>query len=95
LNLKFTNMKMSFGAMILVASLASECNAWWGKGHLIIARRAYDILLQENPTALAAAEAELIPLAASYPYLTRDENYHPFVECANFADSIKGKGYSW
>lgn len=36
-----------------------------------------------------------MPLKRHYPSLTEDEQYYPFVECATFADVIKGKGYSW
>ena len=34
-------------------------------------------------------------LEASESYLTRRENKHAFTECATFADSIKGEGYSF
>mmetsp|Transcript_42245 Transcript_42245/g.30424 ORF Transcript_42245/g.30424 Transcript_42245/m.30424 type:complete len:88 (-) Transcript_42245:1211-1474(-) len=85
----------SFAAIVLAAGITSECNAWWGTGHLIVARRAYDILLEEDPAALAAAEVELQPLAKYYSSITYDEGDYPFVECATFADNIKGKGYTW
>lgn len=85
----------SFAAIVLAAGITSECNAWWGTGHLIVARRAYDILKEENPTALAAAEAELSILPKYYSSLTKDEGDYPFVECATFADNIKGQGYTW
>lgn len=85
----------SFAAIILAAGITAECNAWWGTGHLIVARRAFDILSEENPAALAAANVELQSLARYYSDLTYDEGDYPFVECADFADNIKGKGYSW
>ena len=61
----------------------------------IAARRAYDILYVENPAALAAANAALGPLKRHYPDLTESEGNYPFVECATFADEIKGEGYTW
>ncbi len=39
--------------------------------------------------------AELENLETSESYLTRRENKHAFTECATFADSIKGEGYSF
>jgi len=38
---------------------------------------------------------ELEVLEKSDSYLTRRENKHAFTECATFADSIKGEGYSF
>jgi len=37
----------------------------------------------------------LVPLKRHYPDLTFKEGYHPFVECATFADVIMGLGYMW
>lgn len=34
-------------------------------------------------------------LKESHPSITESEGDHPFVECATFADEIKGEGYSW
>lgn len=61
--------------------------AWWGNGHLIVARIAYDIL---DPVILDKAHSVLAHLA---PY-TDMEGSHPFVECATFADEIKGRGWN-
>jgi hypothetical protein len=61
----------------------------------LAARRAYDLLQVENPAALEAANLALAPLKRHYPDITFSENNYPFVECATFADVIKGKGYSW
>ena len=35
------------------------------------------------------------PLKKYYPSITSEENQHPFTECADFADDIKGQGYSF
>jgi len=85
----------SFAAVLIAAGLFDATTAWWGNGHLLVARGAYDILQDEAPNALAAAEEELKPLKQYYSSLTTDENNYPFVECATFADNIKGQGYSW
>jgi hypothetical protein len=61
----------------------------------LAARRAYDLLEVENPAALNFANAALAPLKRHYPSITESEGNYPFVECATFADVIKGKGYSW
>lgn len=37
----------------------------------------------------------LAPLKRHYPEITKSEGSHPFVECATFADVIKGLGYTW
>ena len=42
-----------------------------------------------------AALTVLSTLKQSNPSLTTDEDDHPFTECANFADNIKGMGYSF
>ena len=59
------------------------------------ARRAYDLLSTENPTALKAAQDMLSSLKRHYPDITKNEKDHPFVECATFADIIKPLGYGW
>jgi hypothetical protein len=79
--------------MFVVSSVA--VNAWWDSGHLLTARRAYDLLEVENPYILGLVNAKLAPLKKDYPSITFEEGDHPFVECATFADVIKGRGYSW
>jgi hypothetical protein len=56
---------------------------------------AEQILEAEAPNSLAAAISELEVLQANYTTITKGENNHPFTECASFADSIKGQGYSF
>jgi hypothetical protein len=86
-------MYKSFASIVL---LATQAQAWWDKGHLIVARVAYDILEAEDPTALAGANALLAVLQADSDIQALNyENKYPFVECAPFADTIKGQGYSF
>jgi len=79
---------MSIAASVLV----NEANAWWGTGHLIVARIANELLLKESPTTLSKAESVLAILENSDPSYTKAEGEHPFVECTTFADDIKFKG---
>merc|ERR1712176_1562778 len=70
-------------------------NAWWGAGHVITARMAYDILQVENPKVINDVNTMLEYLKISDPKWTESENKYPFVECATFADEIKHKGGSY
>ena len=67
---------------------------FWQRGHLLVSRHAESILAEEDPIALENAIAELRNLT-SYSSLVKDEDEHPFTECAIFADNIKGKGMTW
>ena len=49
---------------------------------------------EENPEVLQAAVDQLAVLKESHPELVREDE-HPFTECAPFADTIKGQGYSF
>ena len=75
--------------------LLSTVSAWWETGHLLTARRAYDILSTDHPFVLEQAGAMLEPLKANYPEITENEKDYPFVECATFADVIMNLGYMW
>jgi len=79
----------------ITIAISGAANAWWDSGHLLTARRAYDILQTDHPDVLEAANAMLAPLKAHYPDLTKTEKDYPFVECATFADEIKNLGYGW
>jgi len=49
-------------ALIFIV-LATSVSAWWGKGHLLAARIAYDILEKESPdTTLSTVQRILKPL---------------------------------
>ena len=87
---------MKFAALALAGSIAGV-NAWWDKGHLIAARIAYDHLAAESPAALESANELLAILkdSSAGPLALEKENNYPFVECAPFADTIKGQGYSY
>ena len=56
---------------------------------------AFDKLTEENPKALAKANAELKALSEDNPKLTIKESDYPFVECATLADDIRMRGGSW
>jgi hypothetical protein len=80
---------------VATSTLFAYTNAFWGTGHLLVARQAQALLEQNDPYALSAALQVLAPLKTDYPTLTTDENLHPFTECALFADNIKSMGYSF
>lgn len=82
--------------ILTIATVIPAVTAWWDNAHLLTARIAYDILQTEAPQALAGANEVLAVLKATsdIPALTKEKNY-PFVECAPFADTIKGQGYSF
>ena len=78
-------------SIAVAGAIIGEAQAWWDKGHLIVARIAYDILQKENPTALAGANVKLAVLKKdSTIQALQSENLYPFVEAAPFADAIKG-----
>jgi hypothetical protein len=76
-------------------ALISSAQAWFGTGHLLTARVAYEILSKDSPSTITAIEDLLKPLKESDPSWTPSEGNHPMVECATFADEIKGKGGVW
>ena len=88
-------MKFITTSTLLLAGLASQVNAWWGQGHTLVARIAQDLLEQHSPDTLADVVKVLAVLKKSDPGWTEKEADHPMVECATFADDIKGKGGRW
>jgi hypothetical protein len=82
-------------ALIAAAIAVSQVEAFWGTSHLLVARRAQDLLQSQDNDAYQAVLAELAPLKENYPSITGDEGDHPMTECATFADDIKGQGYSF
>ena len=77
----------------LVLALAATVKAFNSETHLLIARVAYDILQEENPTALKAAESMLKSYSDS---ITADrEGSHKFVECVTWGDDSKRRGGGW
>lgn len=75
---------------MLLALSANSALAFYGTAHLLVARRAQDILAEFNPEILSKALVELETLRKSNPDLTSREDQHPFTECASFADDVKG-----
>ena len=55
----------------------------------IVARIAYDYIMEEDESVMERAEGILASLAQ----FTTMEDKHPFVECATFADAIKATGW--
>lgn len=79
-------------SLITFVSFLNLTNAWFGTGHLLVARIAHDILRETNPETLESVEILLSVLTKTNSTWTKDENKHPMVECATFADNIKGMG---
>ena len=77
---------------IVTLALLGQTNAWWGNGHLLVARVAYELLDQQT---ISQVEEILAVLKQSDPSWTHLEGEHPFVECVTFADDIKYKGGSY
>merc|ERR1712127_126519 len=80
---------------VAAAVAFGSANAFWGTSHLLVARRAQDLLQSQDNNAYKAVLAELQVFKDAYPDLTKDEKDHPMTECAVFADNIKGEGYSF
>lgn len=72
--------------------LTNSVQAWGGKGHLIVARIANDILEVDSPDTIEAIESILSVLKKSNPTWTIKEGKHSMVECVTFGDDIKRKG---
>lgn len=87
-------MKHLSALLFLTASL-DQAHAWWGNGHLMVARIGYDLLMAKNPEVVSEVNAILGVLKKSDPSWTTKEDKHPFVECVTFADDIKYKGGSY
>jgi hypothetical protein len=76
----------------VTSALINGASAWYGTGHLLVARIANDILEKESPQTIEDVEAALAVLKKSDPKLITSEDKHPMVECATFADELKAKG---
>jgi len=67
---------------------------WWDKPHHIVAKIAQDHLEMEDSFALSKANDLLDVLRNSsdvkIPALKKEDK-HSFVECATFADIVKGR----
>ena len=87
-------MKYQNSAFV-VAALVNQTGAWWGNGHLLTSRVAFEILSADSPDTISQVEEILSVLKASDPSWTKLEDHHPMVECVTFADEIKSKGGSY
>lgn len=84
--------------IVTFIALISSTNAWWGKGHLLVARIAYDLLnegSEGSPDTIVNVDEQLSYLEHSDPVYTKKEGDYPFVECTTFADDIKNSGGSY
>jgi hypothetical protein len=77
---------------IVTLALLGQASAWWGNGHLLVARVAYELL---DDSTIGQVEDILSILKKSDPKWTIKEGKYPFVECTTFADDIKYKGGSY
>ena len=82
-------MKYSIEVAFALAVLAGEAQAFWDKGHLLVARRAEMILAAEAPKVLEDALFALGQLRTNQPDLITSEGNHAFTECAVYGDEIK------
>ena len=76
----------------IASAIVGTTQAWWGQGHLLVARIAQDIMEKTSPETLDAVLDLLKPLKANDAGYTKAEDKHPFVECAVMADNIKYRG---
>lgn len=81
-----------FAALLNLSALAS---AWSINGHLYVANIAENLLAENAPSSLDAAN-EMFHYLCDYDaeYCTH-EDMHAFVECATFADDFKYHGEGW
>ena len=75
-----------------IAALLDQTNGWWGNGHLLTSRVAFEILQKDSPDTVTQVENILKVLKVSDPSWTKSEDTHPMIECVTFADDIKHKG---
>lgn len=87
-------MNKSLPILALVcAAQVSQILAWNSETHLMIARKAQDILQKTNPSALQKSE-ELLRKFTDYSSKNHEDKY-PFVECVTWPDDIKRIGGGW
>jgi len=78
--------------LALASAFVGTTQAWWGQGHLLVARIAQDILEKTSPESLDKVLDLLKPLKSNDAGYTKGEDKHPIVECATMADNIKYRG---
>lgn len=82
---------MSFKYLVASSLFAKQALAWWGTGHLMTARVAYDRLIATDNEEVIELVEEQLDVLRSFVHM---EQNHPFVECATFADFIKNSGFN-
>lgn len=81
--------------IITLCTLLASTQAWNRESHFLIARLAYDILIQESPDALSRANDLLAVAREMNATFNPEETRFYFVECANWADEIRSKDGKW
>ena len=86
---------MKVSAVLCSFLLAGMTRAWSINGHLFIANIAQNLLEENAPDALAAANDMLVAFAEYEPEDVTHEGDHAFVEASTFADDMKYHGEAW
>ena len=63
----------TFTTTVAIATLLNETGAWWGNGHMLTGRVAYEILLADSPDTITQVEDILSILKKSDPSWTKSE----------------------
>ena len=87
-----SNLNIRFTICLLLVNISLCFN---GHTHVLIARIAYNDLVENDQDALDKATDILKVLSNDLPNITYKEDKHPFVECTTLADDIKYHGGSW
>ena len=77
---------MKLAIAITLTLLIGSVDAWFGTGHLLVARTAQKILEENEPEVFGKCLKLLKFLTDANK--TKDEDMHPFTECATYADDL-------
>lgn len=81
--------------LVVTAFMISAAQAWSINGHLMVANIAQNLLEDQAPDSLKAAQKMLTYLTKYNSTFTVHEGDHAFVETATFADDMKYHGEMW
>ena len=70
--------------LLILSLFFSMTTAWWRAGHNLVARVAYEEIMNTDPSVMEKINSILSYLK---PF-TEQEDKYPLVECANFADLL-------
>ena len=85
-------MHLLISLLVNLATLITTAQAWWGTGHMLVARIAEQVLEQNHPEVLKKVH-EVLKQDVFVNYIHLEDKF-PMVECSTFADQIKGAGFS-